>query len=197
MSNYIEKEVKFKIKNVKKLIEQVKALGATYRNTEHQKTIRFDDKNKSLENRGIFIRVRSGKDNTLTMKIKNKELMKENLFVREELETIVEDINIVSSIIKTLGFSEEFIMEKYRMNWTYQDATISIDEMPFGFFVEIESSNVETINAIVDKLELKVDDRFVVTYWDLFDEFKKANNINETNIVFTKGYSPVLEKLNL
>lgn len=195
MSNYIETEVKFKILDVDKIIEQLKALGAKHINTEHQKTIRFDDQNKSLENKGIFIRVRSGKDNTLTMKIKNKDLVKENFFVREELETTVGDINTVGSIIKILGFLDEFIMEKYRMNWNYQDAKISIDEMPFGFFMEIESSNVETINLIADKLNLKGEDRFVVTYWDLFDEYKKANNINETNIVFEKDYSSKLEKL--
>lgn len=189
-NKYIEQEVKYKIDDVKKLIKKLNELGAVDTGVDFQKTIRFDTKDDKLAKKGIFLRVRSGHGNKITMK---KKLAIENSDVheREEIETTVEDLGKMRQIIVNLGFDKELIMEKYRSNWSYKGADLSIDELFFGTFIEIEATP-QLIDEVSNDLGLAKNSRINVTYWDLFAEYKKDNQLVADNIVFPIGYKPIM-----
>ena len=68
-------------------------------------------------------------------------------------------------------------MEKYRINLEYRGAILSIDELPFGLFLEIEGDE-EQITSIASELGYKTDEKILVTYWDLFADYKRENKFS-------------------
>ncbi|MEI6266401.1 MAG: class IV adenylate cyclase [bacterium] len=181
----IEKEIKIKVENIAEIGEILKRKNAKCLGKSFQRTIRFDTEDCDLEKNKTFIRVRSGFGNVVTLKKKTKT--NENVFERVELETEVSDIEIMRKIFHNLGYTREFIMEKYRTNWEYNDTKISFDEMPFGLYVEIEGEEAEIFET-AEELGLDLSNKITVTYWDLFEDYKKETGISGENIVFSKGY---------
>lgn len=185
----IEKEIKLKVKDYKALLETLLKNGAVILNKSKEKTIRFDTPNMDLEKRGVFLRVRSGSKNTITMKEKFGE--DKNIRSRKETEFEIGDVNQMAYILEKLGFTFIRIMEKYRINLQYKGAILSIDEMPFGMFLEIEGVE-EVVGQISSELGYLESDKILETYWGLFEEYKKENNLTGDNIVFPENYKSQL-----
>lgn len=188
MSNKKEIEVKYTVSNFKDLLHKLNEAEAKYLSSEFQRTIRFDTPNKDLEKSGRFLRIRSGRENTMTLKIKNKEILSSNFHIREELETTIGDLDTVRLIVHTLGYTMEFIMEKYRLTYELGNTIITLDEMPFGIFLEIEGTEDE-IRRVSIRLNLNDKDKYIGTYWDLFEAYKQINGLSGDNIVFQEGYT--------
>ena len=160
---YVEKEIKLKVENFDNVISKLKKLNAKFLGKTFQRTIRFEKGEGELEKKGLFLRVRKGFKNELTMKIKKNN---DNVFEREEIEIEVEDTEKVRRIINNLGFDKEKIMEKNRSKWQLGEVDICLDELPFGNFIEIEGEE-KKIFETVEKLGLKKENKIIVTYWDL------------------------------
>ena len=60
--------------------------------------------------------------------------------IREELETVVGDGDILLRVLKELGLHIWFRYEKYREEFAHEDVIVAIDETPVGIFVELEGS---------------------------------------------------------
>ena len=188
---YIEKELKLKIKDLSGLIEYLKKHGAVVLNKSKEKTVRLDTSNKDLEKRGVFLRVRAGSKNTITLKEKIGD--DKNIRTRKETEFEIQDIEAMAYILGKLGFDYSRTMEKYRINLKYKNAKLSIDEMPFGFYLEIEGEE-NRIEAITKELGYNPEEKILVTYWDILEEYNKEHKTNKKDIEFPKGYvSKLLE----
>ncbi|MEO7659295.1 MAG: class IV adenylate cyclase, partial [Pyrinomonadaceae bacterium] len=57
-----------------------------------------------------------------------------------EFETEVSDVDATESIIEKLGYKLSVIYEKHRKAWNLHNVEIVLDELPFGYFMEIEGS---------------------------------------------------------
>jgi adenylate cyclase class 2 len=55
-----------------------------------------------------------------------------------EFETAVENAEELENIIENLGFQKSLVYEKRRKTWKFRQTEIVLDELPFGFFMEIE-----------------------------------------------------------
>lgn len=181
----VEKEIKVKVADPKTLLERLLRDGAVILNKSKEKTIRLDTPNMDLEKRGVFLRVRSGSKNTITMKEKIGE--DKNIRSRKETEFEIGDVDQMAYILEKLGFTFIRIMEKYRINLQYKGAVLSIDEMPFGMYLEIEGTE-EEVGKIATELGYSENDRILETYWGLFEEYKKENSLTGDNIVFPENY---------
>ena len=170
---YIEKEVKFKVTSQEKIQKKLKELNAKCLGTAFQKTIRFENNGK-LKKQGLFLRVRSGFKNTITLKSKIKGAS-EKIYQREEIEIEISDIEKMRSIIHKLGFADEYIMEKYRTQYNIDDCEIVLDKLPFGNFIEIEGDEEKIFN-LIKKLGLNKNKLINKTYWDLFEDYKNTKN---------------------
>lgn len=191
---YIEKEIKLRIEDPVVLAIDLKKKGACFIGKAFQRTIRFDDRNASLASRGIALRVRSGLCNVVTVKRKLEDAG--GVSQREEYEAKAEDIEIFRNMFITLGFDCERIMEKYRMDFEFNSTLVSIDEMPFGMFVEIEGEE-DKISETVNLLGLYGRERILGSYWDVFEEYKKEHGLAGDNIEFEKSYIFVLKDFDL
>lgn len=189
MADYIEKEIKIEVKNPKELLSFLAQKGIKKVSEGFQRTIRMDTPNLDLEKRGTFLRVRTGGKNIVTLKKKIKS--SGEVFERQELETEVKDPELFADIFAELGFARRFIMEKYRIDYKYKNTKISLDELPFGVFVEIEG-DPENIKNVVKELNLDLINKITVTYWDLFEDYKKKMNLKGEDIVFSTNYNFVI-----
>lgn len=186
---YIEKELKFKIKDLSGLIDYLKKQGAVVLNKSKEKTVRLDTLNQDLEKRGVFLRVRAGSKNTITLKEKIGE--DKNVRKRKETEFEIQDIEAMTYILGKLGFDYPRTMEKYRINLEYKGAKLSIDELFFGLYLEIEGEE-NTIEAISKELGFNSEDKIIGTYWDILEEYNKVHKTTKKDIVFPKKYASKL-----
>lgn len=185
----VEKELKFKVLDFERLLNYLLKNGAEVLSKSKETTIRLDTPDKNLENKGIFLRVRSGSKNTITLK--EKKHTDRNLRERKETEFEIEDVNKMAYILRSLGFTYARIMEKFRINFKYKGAVLSLDEMPFGFYIEIEG-NEKQIESIARELGYKEEDKIVDTYWELFSRLSAQKKIHRRNITFDRNYSSSL-----
>lgn len=96
-----------------------------------------------LETDGSILRLRkTGSRSVLTYKrrIWNSESIKQNI----EHETEIADADSMAQIIDLLGFRKTLVYEKRRKTWNFRAVEVVLDELPFGFFMEIEGT-VENI----------------------------------------------------
>lgn len=184
-----EREIKLKLENPSDLISKLNSKKAKFIGKSFQRTTRMDTESMGLEKNGVFLRVRSGSKNIVTLKRKLRE--NAEVFERQEIETEVEDIDKLADIFYGLGFTKRLILEKYRADFEYEGVKISVDELPFGFYVELEG-DPEKIFETAKELDLNTGDKITVTYWDLFENYKKETGARGENIVFPEKYKSTL-----
>ena len=182
-NNSIETEVKFKVKDLSELERKIISVGSKelHKNV-FQKTIRMDTPEESLLKRGVFLRVRDGEKKIMTVKsniLGSDEKFKE----RQELEIEVSDISMAEKMMSELGFTKKWVMEKYRTEYELNKTILALDKLPFGNYLEIEGDKNQ-IEETIKILGLENEKRITSTYWHLFDEYKKENNIEGGNIIF-------------
>lgn len=179
-----EIEIKFKIGSPGSIRKKLKNLGAKFLGKAFERTVRFDTKNKNLEEEGKFLRVRTGFKSVITFK---RKIAKKNIGFkeREEIEFEILNPKEMEIILENLGFTKKLIMEKYREKWQWENAEIVIDKLPFGNFIEIEG-NKKAIIKTARYLGLNLKDGITATYWDLWKDYRKKRGIRNENIVFRK-----------
>lgn len=182
-NNQIEVEVKFRIGDLGLLENKIKNVGGRelHKNI-FQRTIRMDTPKESLRDRGVFLRVRDGEKKVMTVKSKISGA-DENFKERQELEIEVNDISLAEQMMESLGFTQKWIMEKYRTEYELDRTVLALDHLPFGDYLEIEGEKAE-IEKVINLLDLQDEERLVNSYWHLFDDYKKTNSLTGENIVF-------------
>ncbi len=91
--------------------------------------------------------------------------------VREEIELEVSDYGRMEQILAKLGLTEQRLYEKYRETWVYGAVEIVLDEMPFGYFIELEGAEND-LKACVAQLQLNWESRILASYWDLMEDVR-------------------------
>lgn len=146
--------------------------------TTFQKTIRRDTEDLRYEKSGILLRTREeDKDKVVTLKKKLKT--DGGIFEREEYESNVGDVSVLNEIFEELGFTKSWIMEKFRIQGTYNGLTLCLDEVCLGIFLEIEGEESEIVGVLND-FSLDFDERITVSYWELWEEYKKKKGFDDS-----------------
>ena len=190
---HIEQEIKVPLEDLDGFLTTLNSEGAKFLGKTFQRTVRMDKDDSSLEKEGKFLRVRYGSKNVVTLKAKKDEENKE-VFERIEIETEVKEPGKMIKILSELGFIQKFIMEKYRAEWKHNGVNITIDEMPFGFYIELEGEK-DKIYQVAGELGLDIGKKIIVTYWDIFEDYKKENNLEGDDIVFPENYKSEINDL--
>jgi adenylate cyclase class 2 len=104
---------------------------------------------------------------------------------REEIEVEVSDFNKAREILESLGYETWWVYEKHRTNFSLGSTTTSLDQLPFGTFMEIEGSE-GGIRAAIAKLGLDPKKGMTKTYLELYLDYCKEKGIEMENLVFWK-----------
>ena len=140
----IEKKYRLTATQRELILARLKAFDATLCGTEFETNTLYRSPIIDLENAVLRLR-RVGNRAILTFK---KRFASESPIKRQlEEETEVSDADATERILARLGFAPSLVYEKRRQTWKYLDTEIVIDELPFGWFMEIEGaeSNIERV----------------------------------------------------
>jgi adenylate cyclase class 2 len=182
-ANGQEIESKFYVRDLQSVEKKLLALGATCtipRGFEYN--LRFDDAENRLARAHQVLRLRQSDDARLTFKGPGEQ--RGGAIVRTELEIVVSDFDGARSFLEALGYQAVVIYEKYRSMYELGHTLVTLDELPYGNFVEIEVEKVEAIAEIAQKLGLNTEAAIPNSYLGLFEHVRAAKNLPAKNLAF-------------
>jgi predicted adenylyl cyclase CyaB len=90
-----------------------------------------------LDERDAVLRLRKSDHKTM-LTYKEKSRTVDDFKHQIEFETEVTDVDATESIINVLGYKLAIVYEKHRKAWQLGDVEVVLDEVPFGYYMEIE-----------------------------------------------------------
>ena len=182
MTLMIEREVKLRFDSPEKARAAIVATGATpLRCRRLQEDALLDTEDESLRRRQCVLRIRteSGKS-LLTFK---GPVQPGTMKIRDELETVIGDGEMLQHVFEELGLHVWFRYEKYREEYAAEDVMIALDETPVGTFVEIEGGE-NGILMMTEALGRTAEDFILESYRALFIRHRTEFGLNGENMVF-------------
>ena len=151
MAIEIEKKFRLSEEQRKLVLKRLEKIGARFRKEEFEENTLYDG-NSLITEQSILRLRRIGKAAFLTF----KQRLPANSAIkrRREDETRIEDAEAMDAILDGLGFTRTLVYEKRRQTWTLGSAEITIDELPFGYFMEIEGTEND-IRDVERRLNIK------------------------------------------
>ena len=180
--NNVEREVKLRYASPGEAHEAVVQLGATpLRGRRLQEDCLLDTDEGLLRDRGVVLRVRSeaGKSR-ITFK---GPVQAGEHKIREELETVVGDSDVLLRVLEQLGFRPWFRYQKYREEFAYEDVVVAVDETPVGTFVELEGSEAG-ITAVAERLGKAPAEYVLDSYRAIFVAWQREGRATGRDMVF-------------
>jgi adenylate cyclase class 2 len=181
----LEREIKLRFNSVEEARAAVLATGATpLLGRRLQEDSLLDTPDEDLRRRRCVLRVRveNGKSRLTYKGPVQPSAMK----LREEIETVVGDGEILLRVFEELGLHVWFRYEKYREEFAHEDVIIAVDETPVGVFIEIEGSE-GGIQATANALGRTPDDYVVDSYRSLFLTHRQEFGIVGPDMLFPVG----------
>jgi len=183
MSNKLEQEVKFYLNDLKALEQKLMAMGADLKQPRtFEINLRFDTPDQRLSASFQVLRLRQDTRARLTHKsggYTNREVS-----AREELEVEVSDLDTTRKILESLGFEVVVMYEKFRTAYEIKDVEVSLDEMPFGTFCEIEGPDTKSIRHCAESLGLNWETRSKLSYLAIFSEYQRNFQLEIEHLTF-------------
>ena len=183
MPEKIEKEAKFYIRDLKKIERQIKDLGGVViQSRVFESNLRFDTHDRELSASYQVLRLRH--DTRARLTYKGPADPNSEVSARLEYEMEIGDLTTGRHILEALGYEIVTIYEKYRASYSLDNVEISLDEMPFGKFMEIEGADAQQIRQMADKLNLKWENRSSLSYLRIFTQVKERLGLSMRNLTF-------------
>jgi len=178
-----EVEIKFRIEDIHALAGNLHA--AAFRlvtGRTHEMNTLYDLPGEPLRSRGALLRVRQyGPKWTITYKDKSEAQTRHKS--RPEIETRIEDGQVLAEILKAVGFKASFSYEKFRSEWTDGAGYVVVDETPIGNFGEIEGPP-EWIDATARQLAIAESQYIKESYAELFADWKRRTRSTAMDMTF-------------
>lgn len=179
----LEIEVKFYLSDMDRIRDRIIEIGGVYRGRVFETNIRFDDSDNSLIQKKSLLRLRQDTKTILTFK--SEPPFKDDQFkILRELEVEVSDFTTMENILKSLGFREEQVYEKWRETFILDSTNLCLDTMPYGNFLEIEGQK-EDIKKLASQIGLKWQKRILLNYLAIFDVIKQKSNLPFYDVTFS------------
>jgi adenylate cyclase class 2 len=103
--------------------------------------------------------------------------------LREELETVVGDGEVLLRVFEELGYRVWFRYQKYREEFAQGDVIVALDETPIGTFVEIEGGE-DGITLMARALGRTAADYIVESYRTIFCRYRDEHQLAADHMVF-------------
>jgi adenylate cyclase class 2 len=168
----VEREVKFLVPSWRQGETLLSGASGRIREARYREVNSlFDFPDGSLRAKGQALRVRRARG-VAWITLKEPAPGDGRLKHRNEYESAVADATAIEGILCALGMSEQFRYEKYRQVYDLGDLEACLDETPIGCYIELEGS-AESVNDVVARLGLSMDDGIVLSYPDLYEGHRR------------------------
>ena len=183
MSSGQELEVKFAVPGLESFVARLQVLGAVQIQASlHEVNLRFDTPSGELEQARRVLRLRQDAESRLTFKGPGQ--VRDGVQQRRELEFSVSDFDTARAFLEALDYQVVWMYEKYRQAFTLGEVIVTLDEMPFGFFLEIEGPDGARIQTAAGQLGLDWEQRILVSYSVLFERVCRFMDLHCRDLSF-------------
>jgi adenylate cyclase, class 2 len=182
MAADLEREIKLRFDSAEVARAAVLAAGATpLRGRRFQEDCLLDTEDERLKQQRCVLRIRTeGNRSLLTFK---GPVQPGPMKLREELETVVADGELLRRLFERLGMHVWFRYQKYREEFAREEVVVAVDETPVGIYVEVEGSE-QGITAMALALGKGPADYLVDSYRALFLQHREACGLTGQDMVF-------------
>ncbi len=178
-----EAEVKFYIKDLQSLEARLRSLGAQLTQPRtFEQNLRFDTPDKELAKGFKVLRLRRDLQARLTFKGPSEDV--DGVRVRKEIEFVLADFQAAQQLLLELGYLVSMQYDKYRAVYDLLGVQISLDELPYGNFLEVEGPDPATIHTISTMLGLNWEARVPESYTVLFEQIQVRLQLNFNDLIF-------------
>jgi adenylate cyclase class 2 len=178
-----EIEVKFYVRDLISTEEHLQELGANQVQVRtYEYNLRFDTPGGDLTQGDQILRLR--KDTVDRVTYKGPGISLDGVLHRKEIELSVSDFDAAQALLEALGYQVSMVYEKYRTIYALGDVMVTLDEMPFGKFIEIEGPDGASIREASHKLGLRWAARIATNYAALFQAACQSLDIKTHNLTF-------------
>lgn len=178
-----EIEVKYFVNDLGAVRERLEALGAALIQPRLLETnLRFDTPERRLGRALQVLRLRQ--DSAARMTFKGPAHGEGGARVRQEIEFTVEDFGRARQFLEALGYEVVMIYEKYRAVYDLAGVHVTLDEMPYGDFVELEGPDVQTIQLVNARLGLNWGRVVPASYTMLFEQLAQKKGLRVRDLTF-------------
>jgi len=162
-----ELEVKFYISDIEALRARLTQAGARQvQPRTYELNLRFDTPDGQMTRAHQVLRLRRDRRSRLTYKGPSET--QQGVRVRQEIEFSVSDFEAARAFLAALGYQVSMQYEKYRAEYELGGTHVTLDELPYGDFSEIEGPDPDTIQAVNRRLGLDWSARVSESYAGLF-----------------------------
>ena len=180
---YQEIEVKFYLEHLDRLRAQLIEMGAELvQPRTHEINLRFDTPSEELSRSYRVLRLRQDTDARMTYKGPGELI--EGTRSRQEIEFVVSNFQAARAFLEALGFQVHMVYEKYRTVYDLDQVHVTLDEMPYGEFCELEGETPQHIINLSQRLGLNWERRVLDSYTVLFDRLKQSRGLTMRDLTF-------------
>ncbi len=170
-SDDTELEVKFYLPDRRVLQGRLETLRAQpVKPRVHEVNLRFDNPSGDLGRSYQVLRLRQ--DTVARLTFKGPGEIQDGVRARLELEFTVSDFAAARKFLEALGYEVCVMYEKYRTTYELAGVLVTLDEMPYGDFAEIEGPDGSSIRQVALALGLDWEKRILDSYLMLFDRLR-------------------------
>lgn len=178
-----ELEVKFYLPSFTGFDSRLSKLGAQLVQPRiYERNLRFDTPTGELVRGYRVLRLRQ--DSIARLTYKGPAEVEGGASLRQELEFTVSDFDTARAFLEALGYQVVVMYEKFRTTYALDALVVTMDEMPFGNFVEIEGPSGESIQAAALKLNLDWEKRILDGYMVLFERLRNRMSFTFRDLSF-------------
>lgn len=187
MPDRLETEIKLPLEDAVAVREALIQAGAISQGRYDELNIRFDDARRTLTRQGMILRLRrteGGGDLFYTLTVKTRpEDADSAILSRREIELTIADAEAMSAILEVLGYRPYWRYEKRREVFTWRRAEAVLDEMPYGWFLEIEGGE-DDIRDLIAAVGLSLEDGLPYSYAEIFENIRRNLNLDAMDLTF-------------
>jgi len=178
----IEHEAKFILTDSQEIRSKIIALGGHSDGRFFETNVCYEDAKDSLIQKKTILRLRQDRKAWLTYKSPPTEANRE-VKTMNEIEVSVSDFESMDQILIAVGFHRAQVYEKWRETFILDDAQLCLDTMPFGDFLEIESTP-KRVKSLAASLGLSWKKRVLDNYLTIFALLKKREQLPFNDVTF-------------
>ncbi|MFN2500786.1 MAG: class IV adenylate cyclase [Pyrinomonadaceae bacterium] len=158
MAIEIEKKYRIDKKLVVELTARLSQLGAEFSYETFEEN--YLHRGGLLDGREAVLRLRKTDQRTV-LTYKEKVGTQDDFKHQIEFETEVSNVNATEHIIEKLGYRLSVIYEKHRKAWRLGRVEVVLDELPFGYFMEIEGEmdDIRDAETLLGASDLEIEAR--------------------------------------
>ena len=134
-----EIEVKFRVRRFDEIRAKLQKMGAGLVWKGMEENYFFDTRDRSLNKKGILLRLRHWDNHSNTLTVKTKVSRNKKYKIKDEYQVEISDIDEGRKLFTVMGFREHFRYRKYREHWKLGKASVELDKIEHLLFVEIEA----------------------------------------------------------